>query len=229
MKKSTLLVATGILLLAAAALLPDPCTKAGSGTSQAGKTTKASHRSSASSRAHSPSSKRPAEGNETANLSAWRQRFDALLAETDNREDAIGQVLQEIDGLYHTWVSGELAPVIDRPPGDRYDELADIEHSVNEGTAAILDQLGIEESQRLEIASAAEALAAEGQYAEAANDSAKRLALLRLDREQLSRRQQVLAVPDDAARTQAIAELDAWYEAGVNEIFATPAAPDQDL
>jgi hypothetical protein len=229
MKKSTLLVSTGILLLAAAALLPDRCTTVGSATSQAAKPTKFAHRASASSQARPSTSERPADGDEAANLSAWQNRFDALLAETDNRDDAVHRLLQEIDGLYHAWVSDQLLPVIDRPPGDRYDELADIERSVNEGTAAILDQLGIGESQQLEIASPAETLAAESQYAEAANDSASRLALLRLDREQQSLRQQALALPDEAARAQAIAELDAWYEAGINEIFATPVAPDQDL
>ncbi|PAW66556.1 MAG: hypothetical protein B9S38_13515, partial [Verrucomicrobiia bacterium Tous-C4TDCM] len=103
--------------------------------------------------------------------------------------------------------------------------LADIERSVVEGTAAILEQLGIEESRHLAVvASPAEAIVAETQYAEAANDSATRLALLKLDREREVRLEQALVLADETARTQAVAELEAWYDASLGGIF-TPAEP----
>jgi hypothetical protein len=129
-------------------------------------------------------------------------------------------LLGEIDSTYRTWVAAELSPVTGLPPAERYDELADIERSVVEGTAAILEQLGIEESRHLAVvAGPAEAITAETHYAEAANDSATRLALLKLDREREARLEKALVLADETARTQAVAELEAWYDASLGGIF----------
>lgn len=223
MKKSTLFVASGILLLAAAALFPDSGETTSSRSLPAAKPTKLTRRPSVQINANPSRSERPANGDETASLAAWQSRFDALVAEKGNREDAIRQLLQEIDALYHAWVSEQLLPVIGHPPGDRYDELADIGLSVSDGTSAILDQLGIEEARRLEAASSpAEVLAAEVQYAEAARNSDSRIALLRLDRERQSRLERAMTLADEESKLQAIAELDAWYDAGLGQIFAEP-------
>jgi hypothetical protein len=223
MKKSTLFVVSGILLLAAAALFPDSGGTTSSTSHAGAKPTKLARHPSVQINANPSRSERPANGDETASLAAWQSRFETLVAENGNREDAIRQLLQEIDALYHAWVSDQLLPVIERPPDDRYDELADIGHSVSDGTAAILDQLGIEEARRLEAAgSPAELLAAEVQYAEAARNSDSRIALLRLDRERQSRLEQAMTLADEESKLQAIAELDAWYDAGLGQIFAVP-------
>ena len=50
-----------------------------------------------------------------------------------------------------------------------------------------------------------------------------------LDRERLERLEKALVIADETARSQAIAELDAWYDAGLGGIFAEPVTPDQDL
>jgi hypothetical protein len=229
MKKSTLLITTGVLLIAAASLLPCPHGTSGTSAATTSKPTKIAHRRSVRPDDRPSRSQRPDDGGETANLAAWQSRFDALLAEKGNREDAILQLLQEIDALYHAWVSDQLLPVVDRPPGERYDELADIEHSVSDGTSAILDQLGIGEARRLDAAgSPAEKLSAEVQYAEAARDSDSRLALLRLDRERQSRLEQAFALGDEEAKLQAVAELDAWYDAGLGKIFSAPDTGSDD-
>jgi hypothetical protein len=162
---------------------------------------------------------------EAAGLAAWQERLATLEAEHGDRDLALRALLGEIDSTYRTWVADELAPVTGLPPAERYDELADIGRSVTEGTAAILEQLGIEESRHAAVvAGPSEALDAETRYAEAANDSATRLALLKLDREREVRLEQALVLADETARTQAVAELDAWYDAGLGGIFA-PAEP----
>jgi hypothetical protein len=229
MKKNTLFIAAGLTLIAAALLFPCPDGPSGASAPTASKPTKLAHRLSTRPDARPSRSERPDDGDETANLAAWQNRFDALLAEKGNREDAILQLLLEIDALYHAWVSDQLLPVVDRAPSERYDELADIEHSVSEGTAAILDQLGIGEAWLLDAAgSPAEKLSAEVQYAEAARDSDSRLALLRLDRERQSRLEQAFALGDEEAKLQAVAELDAWYDAGLGKIFSAPDTGSDD-
>lgn len=229
MKKSTLFIAAGLTLIAAALLFPCPHETSGASASPTSKPTKLAHRLSGPAQARPSRSERVANDGEATNLAAWQNRFDILLAEKGDRNEAILQLLQEIDALYHAWVSDQLLPVVERAPGERYDELTDIEHSVSEGTAAILDQLGIEDGRRLDASgSPAEMLSAEVQYAEAARDSDSRLALLRLDRERQSRLEQVLALGDEAAKIQAIDELDAWYDAGLGKIFAAPDTGSDD-
>lgn len=49
-----------------------------------------------------------------------------------------------------------------------------------------------------------------------------RLALLRLDREREARLEEALAIVDGAARGTALAELEAWYDAGLGGIFTPP-------
>jgi hypothetical protein len=226
---------TNTLLLAAAAGLP--CTAAvllpGSDAPAAPAAVETRHRAKASQRtqvraeasAETRRSELASDPAEAAGLAAWQERLATLEAEHGDRDLALRALLGEIDSTYRTWVADELAPVTGLPPAERYDELADIERSVVEGTAAILEQLGIGESRHLAVvAGPAEAIVAETQYAEAANNSATRLALLKLDRERETRLEQALALTDDTARTQAVTELDAWYDAGLGGIF-TPAEP----
>jgi hypothetical protein len=226
--KPLLLSAAGLMLLVAGLLVPDSAPPSAAPAAPVAATKRL--RPARPAPVEIPAAPRDDRGEESAHLAAWRDRFDALLRESGDPEAARKTLLAEIDETYRTWVAGQLTPVTALDPAERYDELADIERTVADGTAAILDQLGLDESHRLAVAAGpAEAISAEVPYAEAARDSGSRLALLRLDRERQERLEQALALTDDAAKTQAIAELDAWYDAGLGGIFATPAAPDQDL
>jgi hypothetical protein len=228
MKTKVFLLAAAGLVVSAVLLLPPPADPAVSSAVEPRLPTKTTHRSPLDGTRESGHAERledSGDSAETENLSAWQERLRALEAELGGREPAIRALLQEIDATYRAWVADQVSPVAGLPPADRYDELADIETSVTEGTAAILEQLGVEESRHLTIITGpSEAIAAETQYAEAAGDSAARLALLRLDRERQVRLEQALAIADEAARSQAVAELDAWYDQGLGGIF-TPAEP----
>ena len=70
-------------------------------------------------------------------------------------------------------------------------------------------------------AAAADALAAETLYAEAAPDPASRLALLWLDRERDVRAEAAHALADPTEQSQAMAELESWYEDGRGAIVAS--------
>jgi hypothetical protein len=224
--KTLILTAASGLLLAAAALLTIPAESAAPAESlPRAKLAKRSPQAPAAGDPRSEGPTDPQDPEEAVHLAAWRDRLAALEAETGDREQAVRTLLEEIDATYRLWVEGELGPLAGLTPAERYDPLAEIQQAMTEGTTAILDQLGLEESRRLSAtASPAEALAAETQYAEAAGDSAARLALLRLDRERQVRLEQALAIADEAARNQAVAELDAWYDTGLGGIF-TPAEP----
>jgi len=230
MKPKTLfLTAASGLLLATAALLTIPAESAAPAAAESRPRAKLAKRSpQAPAAAGDSRSERPGDledPEEARHLAAWRDRLAALEAETGDREQAVRTLLEEIDATYRLWVEGELGPLAGLTPAERYDPLAEIQQAMTEGTTAILDQLGLDESRRLSAtAGPAEALAAETQYAEAAGDSAARLALLRLDREREVRLEQALAIADEAARNQAVAELDAWYDQGLGGIF-TPAEP----
>lgn len=230
MKTKTLfLTAASGLLLAAAALLTIPAESAAPAAAESSPRAKLVKRSPQAPAVDGDSrSERSADledPEEARHLAAWRDRLAVLEAETGDREQAVRSLLEEIDATYRLWVEGELNPLAGLAPAERYDQLAEIQQAMTEGTTAILDQLGLDESRRLSAtASPAEALAAETQYAEAASDSAARLALLRLDRERQVRLEQALAIADEAARSQAVAELDAWYDKGLGGIF-TPEEP----
>ncbi len=222
--KTTPILAGTLLALAAGLLITGRPTEAPAGTPapESRSSAKFRHRPPAAEAAARRSAP-PAEDPEAANLAAWNERFDALLAEHGDRADAVGALLAEIDDRYLEWVGGQLEPVTGLPPAARYDELSDIAISVDAGTAAIFEQLGIDESQRPGVTDgAAELVVAEIQYAEAAPDTATRLALHRLDREREVRLESALAQADEVARSQAVTELESWYEAGMGGIFAAP-------
>ncbi len=229
MKTNTLLLASAAGLLGTASvLLSDPAAPAAPAQVESRHRAQSATRNQAPAAAEARHAERvneAADPDEAANLAVWKDRLAALEAEHGDRDLALQTLLGEIDSTYRTWVAAELNPVTGLPPAERYDELADIERSVVEGTAAILEQLGIEESRHLAVvAGPAEAIVAETRYAEAANNSATRLALLKLDREREARLEQALALIDETAKTQAVAELDAWYDTSIGGIFI-PAEP----
>jgi hypothetical protein len=171
-------------------------------------------------RALVPENKDFPKSDEAANLAGWQERFDQLLAGQDKREEAVRLLLTEVDAVFSHWVQEQITPLAELPASQRYDRLAEIEISVQEGAAAVLEQINIEGSRRVTVAAGAlEAVAAEIQYAEAAPDHRTRMAMLRLDREREQRLGQALALADETVRNQAINDLDVWYEAGMGKIF----------
>ncbi len=159
---------------------------------------------------------------EDANLADWQDRFNNLLQQGESGDNAVRLLLAEMDAVYGDWVAGQIAPLAKLPPAERYDRLAEIEIAIQEGAAAILDLLEIEGSRHISVlAGPLEVIAAEIQYAESAPNPHSRLALLRLDREREARLENALAITEDSAKTQAIAELETWYDTGLGGIFAT--------
>ena len=164
------------------------------------------------------------EFDEEANLAGWQRRFHALLEEKGNREEAVAAILAEVDGVFGAWVGGRLASLGSLPPGERYDPLASIDESVRGGAAAIVELLEIQGGDHVSIAAGAlEAVEAEMHYAEAAPDSASRLAMLRLDKERQERLDGLMSIVDEAAMTRAMDELNQWYETGLAKVFSDDA------
>jgi hypothetical protein len=161
-------------------------------------------------------------GGESENLVEWQNRFNNLLQQNHSSDEAVRLLLAEMDATYGNWVASQVEELADLPPGDRYDRLAEIEIAVQEGAAAILDLLEVEGSRHVSVlAGPLETVSAEIQYAESAPDPQSRLALLRLDRERGSRMEQVLAITEEPIKSQAIAELETWYDTGLGGIFAS--------
>lgn len=159
---------------------------------------------------------------EASNLADWQDRFENLLQQGESSEDAVRLLLAEMDAVFGDWVAGQIALLAELPSAERYDRLSEIEIAVQEGAAAILDLLEIEGSRHVSVlAGPLEAVSAEIQYAESAPDPQSRLAMLRLDREREARMENALALTDDSAKSQAVAELETWYDSGLGGIFAT--------
>jgi hypothetical protein len=124
------------------------------------------------------------------------------------------------------WIQEQLGDLTGLPPLERLRRLAEIEAAAREFTLAALDLLDIDDETRVHAtACALEPVWAEIQYANAAPDPASRLALLRLDRERMARFQKARALVDGNERAQAMAELDAWYQASLDSLFATDVTP----
>ena len=162
----------------------------------------------------------PTDPEEAEHLAQWKSRFDVLVAEHGDRGEAVRILLAEVDAVFSKWVRDEITLLEKLPPAERYDRLALMETSVQEGAAAVLEQVGIEGSRQATVAAGAlELVSAESQYAETAPDPAARLAMLRLDRERESRLGEALSIGDDVAKSKAMSELDNWYETALAAVF----------
>jgi hypothetical protein len=159
-------------------------------------------------------------------LSGWRQRLTDLRAAQPDAAEANEQLAAEIDHRYHAWLQGEIRTLAELPPRDRHDRLADLEQSVMEGAAAIVEHLAIPGAPPTTVlADSLEVLAAEIQYAEMAPTPEARLALLRLDQERQARLTAwaaagVVAGASDAAGPGAPPEVEAWYDQEIAAIVA---------
>lgn len=162
-----------------------------------------------------------------ANLDAWSLRFDQLTAAGTSREQAVGMLLSEIDGVFSQWVAEGIAPLAARPPAERYDELELIAQAVREGAAAVIERLGLPGARHESVAAAAmDLVRAEIEYAEAAPDPASRLAMLRLDRERQQRLAGLEGIADETERARMLSGIDEWYESGLASVFPDEAADE---
>lgn len=161
---------------------------------------------------------------ESASLAGWKQRFDALTAETGDTQKAIELLRVEIDKVFSAWVANEIEPIAELVPIERYDKLDLISQSVAEGAAAIFDTLGLPGGRHIATAAnARDLVAAEIQYAETAPDPESRLALLRLDRERQARLDEVVGIVAEEERVKAESELEKWYSQGLAKVFPEDA------
>lgn len=124
------------------------------------------------------------------------------------------------------WIQEQLGDLAGLPPLERLRRLAEIEAAARESTLAALEPLDIDDQARVHAtACALEPVWAEIQYAEAAPDPASRLALLRLDRERMTRFHKARALVDENEHAQAMAELSIWYQASLESLFTTDVTP----
>ena len=124
------------------------------------------------------------------------------------------------------WIQEQLGDLAGLPPLERLNRLAEVEAAARDFTLAALEPLDIDDEARVHAtACALEPVWAEIQYANAAPDPASRLALLRLDRERMTRFQKARALVEGNERAQAMAELSAWYQASLDSLFATDLTP----
>ena len=124
------------------------------------------------------------------------------------------------------WIQEQLGGLAGLPPVERLQHLAEIEAAARDFTLAALEPLDIDDEARVHAtACALEPVWAEIQYANAAPDPASRLALLRLDRERMTRFQKARALVDENERAEAMAELSIWYQASLDSLFETDATP----
>lgn len=161
---------------------------------------------------------------EAESLDAWKEQFESLLAAGESRENAAITIAKNVDQVFAAWVEKEIAAASVLDAQERMDRLILAETQVQEGAAAIYEALELSGGRRIEVAAdAIDALAAEIQYADAAPDHSSRLAMLRLNRERDQRMDAAVAMTDESAKTQAMRELDQWYESSMGELF--PANP----
>ncbi len=213
MKTKVLLIAGTGLLLTAAALVLLPASKSAPVTVEA--------REPSSSAGHIPSARHD-NTTEAANPTALLQRIDTPREMPADRVDPVDALLAEVSSTYRDQVQAGIARVADLPPAERDAELIEIGRSVADSMNVILEDLGIDEGPRAAAtAAAADTIIAAIQYAKAAPDPASRIALLWLDRERQARAEMALALADPAEQSQALAELEAWYEDGLGGIVAT--------
>lgn len=207
MKTTALFIAGAGILLAAVALVPGTSPSTAPAAAEAlaiGRTPAA----------------RQDDTRETPNLTTRRKRPDTPREKPDS-EDAVAALLAEVSSTHAGLVQSEIARLADQPPAELDEELAKIAHSVGEGVSVKLEDLGIDENRRASaVAAASDTIVAEIRYADAAPDPASRLALLWLDRERQSRAEMALALSDPTEQSQALAELEAWYEDGLGGIAA---------
>jgi hypothetical protein len=190
-------------------------------------TSEPSHEAPAAHRPQRFSAARPAAPREVEQRVALRAA-DVLPTDPAAAVADLGPELALADAIATTgcWIQEQLGDLAGLPPVERLRHLAEIEAAARDFTLAALEPLDIDDEARVHAtACALEPVWAEIQYANAAPDPASRLALLRLDRERMARFQKARALVDGNERAQTMAELDAWYQASLDSLFATDVTP----
>lgn len=221
MKRNTTLTIASGLLLAASLLAFRPDTKV--------TTSQPSPEAPASSHPQRFSAPRPAALREVIERVELRAADvlpmdpHPLAADTDRGPEI---ALADAIAITGCWIKEQLGDLAGLPPVERLQRLAELEAAAREITLAALERLDIDDQTRVHAtACALEPVWAEIQYAEAAPDPASRLALLRLDRERMTRFHKARALVDENERAQAMAELGIWYQASLESLFATDVTP----
>ena len=221
MKQNTTFTLAAGLLLAASLLAFRPDTSVTA--------SQPSHEAPASSRPPRFSAPRPAASRE---VEARIALPTADVLPTDPVADAAvmdrGPEIALADAIAATgcWIQEQLGELTGLPPVERLQHLAELEAAARERTLAALEPLDIDDQARGHAtACALEPVWAEIQYAESAPDPASRLALLRLDRERMTRFHKARALVDANERAQAMAELGIWYQASLESLFPSDITP----
>jgi hypothetical protein len=156
---------------------------------------------------------------ESASLACWDQQLQELLAAGETPESAAAILAGNINRSFSAWAAMEISEAAALTGQERIDRLVLAGSKIEEGAATIYEHLGLTGGCAIEVAAdAIDAIAAEIQYADAAPDHATRIALLRLIRERDRRTFEIAAMTDDSARSEAMRELEAWYESGMRAL-----------
>lgn len=172
-------------------------------------------KSKAAARVESSSRKQPA-----ADLA---RRFDEIIVSQTDAD----RKLAEITGTAGAWLQERIDLLAGLDPVERYRQLGGIESEARDMVLAGFERLGVDGELSVKLlAGALEPVHAEIQYASAAPDPASRLAMLRLDRERLLRLAQVRTSTDDGQKSWQLAEINSWYQDGLEAILGNHAAAD---
>jgi hypothetical protein len=172
-------------------------------------------KSKAAARAENPSRKQHA-----ADLA---RRFDEIIVSQTDAD----RKLAEITGTAGAWLQERIDLLAGLEPVERYRQLGGIESEARDMVLAGLERLGVDGELSVKLlAGALEPVHAEIQYASAAPDPASRLAMLRLDRERLLRLAQVRTCTDDGQKSWQLAEINSWYQDGLEAILGNHASAD---
>jgi hypothetical protein len=221
MKRNTTFTIASAFLLAAALLAFRPDTSV--------TTSEPSHEAPAAHRPQRFSAARPSVPREVEQRVALRAA-DVLPTDTSPAAAVTdrGPEIALADAIATTgcWIQEQLGDLAGLQPVERLHRLAEIEAAARDFTLTALEPMNIDDEARVNAtACALEPVWAEIQYANAVPDPASRLALLRLDRERMTRFQKARALIDGNERAQSMAELDAWYQASLDSLFATDVTP----
>jgi hypothetical protein len=169
---------------------------------------------------------RKANPNPSGNVARWEARLSELESTGKGREEAVSALMDELAKSYGDRVMQEVIGLEDLPAIERHGRLVQIQSSVGEETAAVINRLGLDGDQHMAVmATAMQPVWAEMMYAGAASDPASRLGMMILEKERLARLKSAMEIRDYDARQQATAELSGWHQAELEAVLGAPAVP----
>lgn len=169
---------------------------------------------------------RAAKRDNTGHAAPWEARLAELENGGKSRDEAIPQLMEELAKSYGDRVMQEVIGLEYLPAIERHGRLVQIQSSVGEETAAVINGLGLDGDQHMAVmATAMQPVWAELMYAGAASDPASRLGMMILEKERLARLKSAMEIRDYDARQQATAELSGWHQAELEAVLGAPAVP----